>query len=102
MIFAQADDTIAAVSSAGGPSPRGVVRLSGPRATHIANELFTRYSVFDSDTDIDGDAISELGFGWRHTLGLGATFTLSHEIFRDALVSNSPYGVTTARLQFKF
>lgn len=66
------------------------------------NELFARYSVFDSDTDVDGDAISELGFGWRHTLGAGATFSLTHETFRDASVSNSPYGVMTARLQFKF
>ncbi len=66
------------------------------------NDLFTRYSVFDTDTAIDGDAQSELGFGWRHHLGSGASFSLTHEIFRDNSVANSPYGVTTARLQFKF
>jgi hypothetical protein len=64
--------------------------------------LFTRYSVFDSDTDVDGDAVSELGFGYRHGLGSGASLTLAHEIFRDPSVANSPYRVTTLRLQFKF
>jgi hypothetical protein len=64
--------------------------------------LFTRYSVWDVDTDTDGDAISELGFGYRHSLGSGTSLTLSHEIFRDPSVANNPYNVTTLRLQFKF
>ena len=64
--------------------------------------LFTRYSMFDPDADSAGDAISELGFGYRHSLGSGASLSLSHEVFRDASVANSPYGVTTLRLQYKF
>lgn len=34
------DDTIAAISSAAGPAVRGIVRVSGPRALAIADELF--------------------------------------------------------------
>jgi hypothetical protein len=71
-------------------------------ALNPQNDVFARYSVWDIDTDIDGEAISELGFGWRHHLGSNANLSIAHEIFRDASVANSPYRVTTLRMQFKF
>ncbi|MEX2243994.1 MAG: porin [Fimbriimonadaceae bacterium] len=67
-----------------------------------SGELFTRYSIFDPNTDVDGDGILEYGFGYRHHLGTGATLALTHEIFEMPTVANSPFGVTTLRLQFKF
>jgi hypothetical protein len=66
------------------------------------NDLFARYSQWDVNRDTDGDAVSEWGLGWRHHLGSNANVTLAHEIFRDNSVANSPYGVTTFRVQFKF
>lgn len=39
-MFDVLDDTIAAISSAIGHSPRGIVRLCGPEAIRIAGELF--------------------------------------------------------------
>jgi tRNA modification GTPase len=39
-MFAHVDDTIVALSSAAGSSPRGVIRLSGPRAIEIALAVF--------------------------------------------------------------
>lgn len=66
------------------------------------SDVFTRFSVFDPDEDTDGDAIKEYGIGWRYSLGAGANMTISHEIFEDASVANSPYQVCTVRVQFKF
>jgi len=40
-MFNALDDTIAAISSAIGHSPRGIVRLCGPEAVEIADALFT-------------------------------------------------------------
>lgn len=40
-MFTHTQDTIVAVSSAAGSSPRGILRLSGPRAVEIARSLFT-------------------------------------------------------------
>jgi tRNA modification GTPase len=40
-MFAHLEDTIVAISSAGGGSPRGVLRLSGSRAVEIASRMFS-------------------------------------------------------------
>ena len=66
------------------------------------NEVFTRYTLFDKNKDTAGDAVKEYAFGYRHFLGAGTAFTLAYEVVNDNSVSNSPYGITTARIQFKF
>ncbi len=57
-----ADDTIVAVSTAAGASPRGIVRLSGPRAVELAGGCFVS----------DARPLAELG-GFRCVGGV-ATF----------------------------
>ncbi len=70
--------------------------------TSELTDVFVRLSVFDPNEDTDGDAIKEYGVALRYSLGKGANFTVSHEIFEDAAVANSPYQVCTFRVQFKF
>jgi tRNA modification GTPase len=60
-----AGDTIAAVSSAAGPSARGIVRMSGPDALQRLSDILTvpralpneNYCAFSAKLDLDGTAI---------------------------------------------
>lgn len=93
-------------SSSGGPL-KTATDMDGYHAVfgyHIddENELFTRYSVFDADTDSDGNAMRDYGFGYRRILGSGVSLTLTYELFEDPTSSDSLYPVTTLRAQFKF
>lgn len=58
-ICAHPEDTIAAISSAAGPSPRGIVRLSGPRAISLAAALLP-----------DGARAPSTAGRWRGTVRL--------------------------------
>ena len=66
------------------------------------NELFTRYTLFDKNADTDGDAVMEYALGYRRFIGSGACLVFAYEVIHDNSVANSPYPVTTARVQFKF
>jgi len=52
-MFDRTDDTIVAISSPPGVSPRGIIRLSGPEAIPLAASLFTGLGG-DSPTDVPG------------------------------------------------
>lgn len=64
--------------------------------------IYLRYALFDPDEDTDGDATKEYGLAWRYSLGEGATLVVAHEIVENSSVANSPYQISTFRVQFKF
>lgn len=66
------------------------------------NSMFFRFGLFDPNEDSDGDATKEYGLAWRYTFDKGASLTLAHEIVENESVANSPYQITTLRVQFKF
>jgi tRNA modification GTPase len=71
-VFERLNDTIVAVSSAGGSGPRGVIRLSGPDAFSIVDEMLV------------GDRIESLS-GWtrrRVDLRVDGETTIPGEIYR--------------------
>lgn len=74
------------------------------------NTLLFKYEQFDPNLDLGGDFMRGYGAAYSYLINPNAKITLSHEIFEDAsrLAVGSPartqtrYGVTTLRVQFKF
>jgi len=67
------------------------------------NQIFTRYAMFDPNTDTGANSVREFGIGYRYYINPGASLTFAYEWFDDAaLRSNSKYEVATLRYQFKF
>lgn len=63
--------------------------------------LFARVGGFDRDTNRDGDALMEFGFGYRATLADGLTATIAFERIDDPARPRT-YSITTVRLQYQF
>ena len=74
------------------------------------NTFSLKYEQFDPNLDRGGDFVRGYGAAYSYYINPGAKVTLSHEIFQDdsRIAVGSPartqtrYGVTTLRVQFKF
>ncbi|HSW44695.1 MAG TPA: tRNA modification GTPase [Phycisphaerae bacterium] len=82
-MFDQLEDTIVAVSSPPGTSPRGIVRLSGPRAGELAG------TVFES---VEGPGLKDTG-GWRRLSGR-ARVDENARVPAEAYIFRSPASYT--------
>jgi tRNA modification GTPase len=82
-------DTIAAIASPPGPSIRGIVRLTGPRAWEIALEGF------DDQTGHDRTAHAEVRSGRKRVSGIGPSLPVSVTLWREP---NTYTGQTLAEI----
>jgi hypothetical protein len=88
-------------------APRGQSNMRGYNLVvgynlNPQNQLTLRREEFDSDLDVDGDAITLWGAGYSYFINPSARLSLTREWVNDGTRVQNRYHITTLRVVFKF